>query len=463
MDVHRGKHGQELLRAGLLLCDWPGSKTLGILNTTKHGGQSLMVRRLQQPPASEHVEAFLLGASHGGLRSHFGNVFSHIEEAPVLDALLRKTHWLKDHQLQLCMHQVGRGVWWGDTELLHDLQRRPPEDAARIGEWIAASGMHDAMQDEKLIKLRDHARDDFGARLHLLRIASARRRTASVQLLRAFLSDPDERLQRMAAREIIRRKPLDFENLLLQLMTGAPDSVRRVVSRAIGQEGFEHFWDRFDRMERNTRRQAGRAMLKLLPDAPMRLSRRLTTGPIEQRVKALQIVQELGLGESMRQAILPLCSHPHAKVRSKAVALVGEVPSVASEMLLEKVLNDGDPRVRANAIEVLENKRSAQYVPLLTQRARSAHSRERANAIKAMHRLKVSTAVTQLLAMLRDERPDHRISALWALRQIGWWQLVNEVGRIAKGDVNLRVRRYALGVLKGVAELTAPDAKGKTA
>jgi hypothetical protein len=267
----------------------------------------------------------------------------------------------------------------------------------------------------------------------------------------------------MAAREIIRRKPLDFENLLLQLMTGAPDSVRRVVSRAIGQEGFEHFWDRFDRMERNTRRQAGRAMLKLLPDAPMRLSRRLTTGPIEQRVKALQIVQELGLGESMRQAILPLCSHPHAKVRSKAVALVGEVPSVASEMLLEKVLNDGDPRVRANAIEVLENKRSAQYVPLLTQRARSAHSRERANAIKAMHRLKVSTAVTQLLAMLRDERPDHRISALWALRQIGWWQLVNEVGRIAKGDVNLRVRRYALGVLKGVAELTAPDAKGKTA
>src|SRR5206468_810545 len=39
MDVHRGKHGQELLRASLLLCDWTGSKTLGILQTTKHGGQ----------------------------------------------------------------------------------------------------------------------------------------------------------------------------------------------------------------------------------------------------------------------------------------------------------------------------------------------------------------------------------------------------------------------------------------
>ena len=131
-------------------------------------------------------------------------------------------------------------------------------------------------------------------------------------------------------------------------------------------------------------------------------------------------------------------------------------------MILEKVLNDADPRVRANAIEVLEAKRSVQYVPLLTQRARSAHNRERANAIKAMHRLRVSTASTQLLSMLRDERPEHRISALWALRQIGWWQLVNEVGRIAKDDTNLRVRRYALTVLRNVADTLAAS-KGNVA
>jgi hypothetical protein len=49
MDVHRGKHGPELLRAALLLCDSPASKTMAILHTAKHGGQSPMVRRLQQP------------------------------------------------------------------------------------------------------------------------------------------------------------------------------------------------------------------------------------------------------------------------------------------------------------------------------------------------------------------------------------------------------------------------------
>jgi HEAT repeat protein len=156
-----------------------------------------------------------------------------------------------------------------------------------------------------------------------------------------------------------------------------------------------------------------------------------------------------------------LCNHPNARVRSKAVALIGESPAVAPDAILEKVLNDADPRVRANAIEVLESRRSAEYVPLLAQRARSSHSRERANAIKAMHRLRVSTASTQLLSMLRDDRPDHRISALWALRQIGWWQLLNEVGKLAKQDTNLRVRRYAIGVLRNVAEMMGATTKGQ--
>lgn len=453
MDVHRGRHGQELLRAALLLCDSPCSRTLAILHTTKHGGQSPMVRRLQQPPASEHVEAFLLGASHGGLRSHFGIVFSHIDEAPVLDALLRKTHWLKDHQLQLCMHQVTRGAWWDEGGLLRDIDRRPPEDSCRIAEWLAVSGMHDVMQDERMLRLLEHANNDLPSRLRLLRIAIQRKRGASVQLIRTMLADSDERLMRMAAREIVRRRPIDFENMLLQLMTNAPESVRRVISRSIGHVGFDQFWQRFDRMDRETRRQAGRAMLKLLPDAPQRLARRLASDPIEQRVKGLQIVQELGLAEPMRDVIAPLCHHPSPRVRSKAVSVLGEAPNVAADVILDKVVNDADPRVRANAIEVLESKRSAEYVPLLTARARSSHNRERANAIKAMHSMKVSTASNALLNMLRDERPEHRISALWALRQIGWWQMLNEVGNLAKQDTNLRVRRYALGVLRNVVEL----------
>src|SRR5262249_19643263 len=157
--------------------------------------------------------------------------------------------------------------WWDDRELIRDMERRPEEDAARVAEWLAVSGMHDVMQDQSMDRIREYCKSSFEARLRLLRIALTRRPGASVALLRALLRYPDERTVRMAARDIVRRQPTDFENMLLQLMTNAPESVRKVVSRAIGQEGFENFWDRFDRMDKTTRRQAGRAMLKLLPDA----------------------------------------------------------------------------------------------------------------------------------------------------------------------------------------------------
>ena len=169
--------------------------------------------------------------------------------------------------------------------------------------------------------------------------------------------------------------------------------------------------------------------------------------------KALQIAHDLELGETLLDSIEPLCSYPDARVRSKAVAVLGDLKTFGPEVLVDRVINDTDARVRANAIEVLEARQDEGMIPLLTQRARSSHNRERANAIKALSRMKVSTASGQLLTMLRDPRAEHKISALWALRQIGFWQLLNEVGTIAKSDESLKVRRYALGVLRGVAEL----------
>jgi hypothetical protein len=196
-------------------------------------------------------------------------------------------------------------------------------------------------------------------------------------------------------------------------------------------------------------------MLKMLPDAIPRLGRRILSGPVDQRLKGLQITQELGLGDLLRPAVMQTSSDPNAKLRSKAIAVLGELDGIPPESLLERILNDADPRVRANAIEVLETRQKTEYLPMLAQKARTAASnnRERANAIKALHRMKVRNATIALDAMLKDPRPEHRISALWALKAIGWWQLLREVGRLAKEDTNMRVRRYALAILKTVAEM----------
>jgi hypothetical protein len=453
LDLHRGKFVQDLVRAALLLADWPQSKTLAILQTAKHGGQSALVRRLQQAPTAENVESFLLGATHGQLRLHFGTVFAYIGEVAVLNALLRKTHWLRDQQLQHCMHQVTRGVWWQEIDLLHDIENRPAMEGAKIAEWLAASGMNDVTQDERFIRLADHARQDFGARLSLLRTAARRKKGTSALFFRDLIGDSDDRIARMATRELVRRQPADYENTLLQLMTNAPPSVRRIISRAIGHSGFEQFWDRFDRMDRPMRKQAGKAMLKLLPDAIARLSARLSAGPVEQRLKAMQIVQELDLAPQMQEVLAALLRHPDPKVRSKAVTVVGELPQEISAVLVQQAMEDTDGRVRANAIEAMEQNITPQMIPMLSKRLRSPHSRERANALKALNSMRLVDVGPQMISMLRDERPEHRISAMWAMRQMGMWKLLDEIGKRAKEDPNLRVRRYALTLLKGVAEL----------
>jgi HEAT repeat protein len=451
IDLHRGAYGQELVRAALLLADRLDSKTLAILQTPKHGGQMPMVRRLQQPPASEHVEAFLLAASHMDLRSQFAMIFSRIDEVPVLDAILRRTYWLKDNHLRLCMQQVGRGPWLDETTLKQDIARRSAPEIGQIGEWIAASAAHDVMQDQLLIKMLEKLREDFPARLRLLRIAARRPAGASMQLLREFLRDSDERLVRLATREIIRRRPADYENILMQLMTNAPSSVRRLIGRAVGQNGFDNYWERFDNLDPATRQTAGKALVKLLPTTLERLSRLLTTGTLSDRLKAMQVTQELNLSHDLHGPLLQLASDANPKLRSRAVTLLGQSPSGLPEPLIDKVLSDPDARVRANAIEVIDQQPDSQYLPILSRLARSRHNRERANAIKALHSMRVGTASQQLIAMLRDVRPEHRISAMWALKEVGLWKMLREVAQLAKTDGDMRVRRYAVGVIRSIA------------
>ena len=242
-------------------------------------------------------------------------------------------------------------------------------------------------------------------------------------------------------------------------MTDAPNSVRQMISRSIGHDRVRSFLAAL-RPDGPCNAPAGGhgRCSNCCPTRCRASAARLAAGPVEQRIKAMQVVQELGLGRIDAARHCCRCAAiPMRRVRSKAVSLMGEVPirSRPSDRWT-RCSTIPIPACAPTPSKCWRPSGRREYVPLLAQRARSSHNRERANAIKAMHSMRVSTAQRQLLTMLRDERPEHRISALWALRQIGWWQLLNEVGRIAKEDTNHRVRRYALGVLKNVAELMQP-------
>ena len=451
-DGLRGSQSTDLIRAALLLADHTASPTLAILTTPRHAAQGSMLRRLSEPPESEHADAFLLAAAVGGLRGIFAHVMSHITNPATLDSLTRRTYWMKDHRVAVAVAGFTRGAWLDSSTLASEIIRRPADQLGQLAEWVCRSGAHEGVQDERLKQLLEAAADP-AARLAILRAALARQ-GMSTDILLLLAKDADESIARMAVREIVRRRPVDSEAMLLPLLSTAAPTVRQVISRAIGQRTFNNFWDRFERLTPPLRLSAGRALLRLLPDATQRLGRKIISGDIPSKMRGLQIIEELSCAQDLREVVSAMTSHDDPRIRSKAVLLLAQLVSPPPGVLVDRALGDTDPRVRSNAIEVLEYQRQSDYVPLLTQRSRASFARERANAIKALGSMKVTLAAPALQAMLRDRRADHRVSALWAMKELGMWNLLADVADLARSDANLRVRRYAQAVIKSVQSAT---------
>ena len=304
--------------------------------------------------------------------------------------------------------------------------------------------------------------------------AGAKRSAVTKFVLRATpdaLNDPDERIARMGVRDLLRRRPDGVEAVLLHRLPTAPPSVRRVIARGLAPGRFGAFWRRWDDLAPVARIAAGRTLLRALPEATGELRRRIVAGSVEEKLKAIGMADDLAAAASVAGAIAGRCADADPRVRSRAVAALGRAGASdavsaddreAVDRAVRAALDDADDRVRANAVESAgllaasaatgaAGRIDGAVAALLVQRSRSAHGRERANAIRALGALGVPAASGQLLLMLRDERPEHRISAMWALRRAGWYRLLGEVGRLARADPHLRSRRYATNLLKGVA------------
>ena len=195
LDVHRGKQTQEFLRAR---CFWPirpGAKRWPFCRRRNMAGRARWCVAFSSRPAETCRRFSPRGDARTTAAPFRDSLLAH-HRAAVLDAILRKTHWLKDHQLQLCMHQVTRGAWWQEVDLIAG--RPEPTGPGRrrsIGEWLAVSGTHDLMQDERMNAAGGTLQGTITrARLRLLRIAVA----AQARIERAIPARDAERRRRAA-------------------------------------------------------------------------------------------------------------------------------------------------------------------------------------------------------------------------------------------------------------------------
>ena len=473
LDTPRGADSPALARAASLLLEDRRGRIFDSFKRRNSRVWSWVAARLARTQ-----EAALVGSGiavcnrHGCMDS--GDVLGLMGGA--LEGLLDHAHWLADPAVHAAAGSVVSGPWWSASTLQSDLEKRmhwdgdvaPHHDLQAIWgivAWLTSGGVRGGALDDLLEVVFDAvdsiaaAKPGWGlcARVSLLRAAEAAGRDgASLRLLGRLLTSDEERLARMAARGLSRQGSHLAEAQLVRHAAVAPESVRGVIARAVGLRSFHSYWNRFYSIPEETRATAGRALLKLVPDAMALIRCRILSGPVDERVKALAVVSELQCAPQVREAIVSCCDASDARLRSKAVLMLGDVLSARrdrqAEHQLDNALADGDARVRANAIEVLERTGRVELLPLLEARSRLGRNRERANAARAMSSLRLVDVRKPLFEMLRDGRDAHRLSGIWAVEQTGQWKLLDELVRLARTDRNPDVRRSALSAVQRMAE-----------
>jgi len=232
-----------------------------------------------------------------------------------------------------------------------------------------------------------------------------------------------EQVALAAAWRLIKKEPAGLERIMVGQMRSRHEQVRRLAGGYYRAVAFKRYWGNFDRLSLKQKMAAGRAVFKLDPQAQQKWRQKIRLGTANEQLRALRVARLLQQPSDWRQELTKLARHEDKKVRSCAVAGLGEKTQldITERNLLQQTLNDKDARVRANAVDALK-KHHWRDTERLIELTRDQDNRVRANAIKALMAVRAETARQAVRAMLQDRRTRHRRSARWVLETIneGW-------------------------------------------
>ncbi len=245
-------------------------------------------------------------------------------------------------------------------------------------------------------------------------------RRRCVDALAVFTQDAEESVAQTAARVLDRAsRDLASTSALATMASARHASVRETAGRRLGPAAFARLWEAGHRLGPERRAAALRALRKLDPAFDSRLGRTLT-GPADHQVRALGWVAALETPPAFDDAVTRLTGSANVKVAASAAATLrfSQAPHAAD--LLGTLTKHRNPRVRANAVEALDQRRQAErFRDRLVQLIHDDKPRPRANAIRALLETDTDTALRAMREMLGDRRPEHRRSARWLVDAAG--------------------------------------------
>lgn len=262
--------------------------------------------------------------------------------------------------------------------------------------------------------------------------------------LERLVQSGSETIGIVAVEQMRKKKWPQFHQIMLEQFSHGSGKLHELARRYLQEMAFDRYWETFDRLPSGRRLAGGRAVYKIDPQAHVRWRKKARDHSAIQRLRAVRLARLLGCVDDYMDELLELAHDRDQKVRSCAIAGLGESQQGHEKIttLLVGALCDADSRVRANAIESLERIAPREKAHDISQCIQDKNNRVQANAIKALLHWKVASAKQAIDRMLSDPRPKHRISAQWAANQTD----INENGGKKSLDPEQDIPRIPVAV-----------------
>ncbi|MEX0744159.1 MAG: HEAT repeat domain-containing protein [Phycisphaeraceae bacterium] len=351
------------------------------------------------------------------------------------------------------------------------VRRRALETSALRGvpAWLDALPADTAQRAAHLASLCDAP--DAGTRLAVLRrlmkltgeaAEDADTAQALAQRLMAFCDDPEPALARIALRHLIASGHAELPRLLTRLVNSPHESVRKLAGMRLAPLGFVRLWAMWPKLDPERRVAAAQALMKIDPHFHRMVGEKLKLDDRATRLRALSMIEQLNQGSFFEATLKRLAGDKDEHVASAAVRALGTAPGEAPTQAVEQALEHPDSRVRANAIEALEQLdevHDEKQLDRLMTMAEEEVNRPRANAIRALMQSRTREALQALTHMLNDPRREHRASALWLIQDMGLLSVARQVAEMSLRDPDEQIRQRADGVIRELIQRLTVERK----
>jgi hypothetical protein len=449
-----------LLEAFALLLPRAMPKAMAVLDRPTHPAIPPMRRLLARPQSPTFARILLPLLRPRSLHDTVLAGLEHAAGAGYFDAILAMGHLVRLPQVAALLQRIKQ---------VDALAPRPesvaslrPRTTRALPDWFMALPLepHERLTHlARLVQCRDAMTRLITLRRLIELSTSVAADAANVnQVISVCCGDAEPRIAVLALRHLIRVRWPGLTQVMFKLINSPQAQFRELSKTFLAPLGFDRLWQAWPRLPASQRVAAGRALAKIDPDFDRQLHHRLVSRQRAERMQALAMVSALARGSGHLKTLVAMVQDADDVIASSAVRALGTAPDPEAQAALERALDHRDTRVRANAVEALQQIQSADHVRKLMSMAVNDEARPRANAIAALLHMRTSDAMTALVGMLNDPRPQQRVSALWLVDHLGLIEVARHIAEMSITDPDAKVQQRARTVVEHLIQSIAQPA-----